>query len=279
MIVVTGATGNIGRPLVTALAAAGEQVTAVSRGLPTAPAPDGVHHRQADLARPESLKPVFDGAEALFLLIAGGGEGIDPAAVLGAALAGGIRRVVLLSSQAAGTRPRSLSHEHLRAMETAVRDQAPEWTVLRPSGFHSNALLWAEPVRAQRTVAAPFGEVGLPAIDPADIAEVAARVLRDPGHTGRVLELTGPAPVSPREQAEAIGQAVGEPVRFVEQSRAEARERLLRFMPEPVVEGTLAILGEPTDAEQRVSPEVERILGRPARPFTDWAVRHRDMFL
>ncbi|KUJ65346.1 NmrA family transcriptional regulator [Streptomyces albus subsp. albus] len=278
MIVVTGATGNIGRPLVAALAAAGERVTAVSRRPWTAPAPDGVQHRQADLAEPESLKPVFDGADALFLLIAGGGENIDPESVLAAARAGGIRRVALLSSQAAGTRPDNLAHEHLRAMETAVRDHAPEWTVLRPSGFHSNALLWAEPVRAQRTVAAPFGEVGLPMIDPADIAEVAAAVLREPGHTGRCYELTGPAPVSPREQAEALGEAVGEPVRFVEQSRGEAREQLLRFMPEPVVDGTLAILGEPTAAEQRVSPEVERILGRPARPFTDWARRHRELF-
>ena len=133
-------------------------------------------------------------------------------------------------------------------------------------------------VRTRRTVAAPFGDVALPAIDPADIAEVAAITLRDAGHGGRTYELTGPAPISPRQQAAAIADALGEPVRFVEQSRAEARARMLRFMPEPVVEATLGILGTPTAAEQRVSPDVERVLGRPPRTFADWAARNAAAF-
>jgi uncharacterized protein YbjT (DUF2867 family) len=53
-------------------------------------------------------------------------------------------------------------------------------------------------------------------------------------HTGRTYELTGPAPVSPRQQAQAIGDALGTPLRFVEQSRDEARTKMLQFMPEPV---------------------------------------------
>jgi hypothetical protein len=80
--------------------------------------------------------------------------------------------------------------------------------------------------------------------------------------------------ITPREQAAAIAEALGEPVRFVEQTRDEARAQMLRFMPEPVVEGTLAILGAPTPAEQKVSPAVERILGRPPRTFADWAGRN-----
>lgn len=131
--------------------------------------------------------------------------------------------------------------------------------------------MWSPSVRSERTVTAPFGDVGLPVIDPADIAAVAAVALRDGSHAGRTYELTGPATVSPREQARAIGDALGAAVRFVEQSRAEARELLMRFMPEPVVEGTLGILGEPTPEERRVSPDVERILGRAPRTFTTWA--------
>ncbi|GAA5187199.1 NAD(P)H-binding protein [Rugosimonospora acidiphila] len=271
MIVVMGAAGNVGRPLVDALVAAGETVTAVGRR-PIDGLPEGVVSRAADLADPQTLRPVLDGADALFLLVAGD----DAHGILDAAKAGGVRRVVLLSTQGAGTRPES--YRHAGAFEEAVTGSELAWTVLRPGGFDSNAYAWAPGVRAQRTVAAPFGDVGLPSIDPADIADVAAVALCGEGHAGRVYELTGPALTTPRQRAEAIGVALGEPVRFVEQSRDEARAQMLRFMPEPVVEGTLAILGEPTDAEQRISPDVERVLGCAPRSFADWLGRHVDAF-
>jgi len=267
MIVVTGATGNVGRPLVRALVEAGEQVTAVSRGAADVPA--GVRVHRADLAEPASLAPALRGAKALFLLtsadfMARGNVG-DVVEVVRAA---GIRRIVLLSSQGVGT------GRHPSHLEDAVKGSGLEWTVLRPGNFDSNTLRWAELVRTQRMVTAPFGDVALPAVDPADIAEVAATTLREPGHDGGTYTLTGPAPVSPRQQVAAIGEAVGEPVRFVEQSRAEARDQMLRFMPEPVVESTLDILGAPSDAERQVSPDVERLLGRQARSFAEWAARN-----
>ena len=135
-------------------------------------------------------------------------------------------------------------------------------------------------VRAQRMVAAPFGDVALPTVDPADIAEVAADgAARAPATAAGVYELTGPAPVSPREQATAIAAALGEPVRFVEQSRAEAREQMLRFMPEPVVDGDPGHPGHAANpSEQRVSPDVERILGRAPRAFAEWATRNAAAF-
>jgi uncharacterized protein YbjT (DUF2867 family) len=276
MIVVTGATGNAGRSLVRALVAAGERVTATSRSVSPADLPQGVAARRADLTDAVSLRPVFDGAESLFLQNGGPTAHLmRTAEVLEAAAAGGVKRVVLLSSQGVATRPESESHGKVaRAIEEAVRASGLEWTILRPGGFASNTYAWAEQVRTARTVAAPFGDVGLPVIDPDDIAEVAAVVLRSPEHGGSVYELTGPALVTPRQQAEALGVALGEPVRFVEQSREEAREVMARFMPEPVVETTLSILGEPTDAERRVSPDVERVLGRPARPYEEWARRN-----
>ncbi|GIJ45259.1 NmrA family transcriptional regulator [Virgisporangium aliadipatigenens] len=270
-IVVTGATGNVGAPLVRALLDAGAKVRTVSRG----DGPQGVPHVRADLSSPDGLRAAFDGAEALFLLVSGAGAHVDAGALLAA---GGFARVVLLSSQAAGTRPESASHAPLRAIEAAVRQHAPQWTILRPGGFHTNAFAWAESVRTTRTVAAPFGDVGLPSVDPADIAGVAAAALLDDGHAGRVYELTGPAAVTPRERAGAIAEALGEPVRFVEQSVDEARAQLSRFMPEAVVEGTLAILGTPTAAERRISPDVATVLGRPAGSFADWARRAVEAF-
>lgn len=270
MIVVTGATGNVGRPLARALVEAGEHVTAVSRRVSALDVPAGVRRQQADLTDPESLASAFDGAEVLFLLTSGefvsaGGKVGD---VLGAARAAGIRRVVLLSSQGVAT------GSHPATLEDPVVRSDLEWTLLRPGGFHSNTFMWAEMVRSQRMIVAPFGDVALPTIDPTDIAEVAATVVRDTAHIGEAYVLTGPAPISPRQQASAIADALGEPVKFVEQSRSEAREQMLRFMPEPVVESTLAILGTPKIGEQQVSPHIERILGRPPRTFADWAVRN-----
>ncbi|MFZ3471181.1 SDR family oxidoreductase [Streptomyces sp. 4.24] len=288
MFVITGATGNVGSELVRILAAAGEPVTAVSRRAPEHALPEGVRHHRADLAEPQSLRPALEGAGALFLLVAGE----DPRSVLELAAAGGVRRVVLLSSQGVGTRPEQ--YRHPAAFEEAVRRSGLERTVLRSGGLDSNAFAWAGSIRAHRTAAAPFGDVGLPVVDPADVAEVAAAVLRSGGgagtgagtgagigggpHAGATYELTGPVPVTPRERAEAIAGAIGEPVRFVEQSPEEARAQMLTFMPEPAVEGTLAILGAPVAAERAVSPAVERILGRAPRPFAAWADRAAPAF-
>ncbi|MFI1708439.1 NAD(P)H-binding protein [Streptomyces griseoruber] len=274
MIVVTGATGKVGRPLVRVLVAAGEEVTAVSRRISADEAPAGVRYHQGDLADPRSLAPALDGAAALFLLTSGdfvaAGGTLGPA--LEAARAGGVRRVVLLSSQGVGT------GDHSPELEDAVTRSGLDWTLLRPGGFHSNALLWADGVRERRVVTAPFGDVALPVVDPADIAEVAATALRDAAHVGLTHELTGPAAVSPRQQAAAIGDALGEPVRFVEQSRDEARAAMVRFMPEPVVDRTLDMLGAPSAALRHVSPDVERLLGRPARAFATWAAQHAPAF-
>ncbi|WIY02181.1 NAD(P)H-binding protein [Amycolatopsis mongoliensis] len=258
MIVVTGATGNVGQPLVQALESAGEQVRAVSRRGPF----------PGDLSDAASLRPAFEGASAVFLLLPPDFRGpLEP--VLEQV---GGARVVLLSSQGVGT------GRHPAFFEDAVRGSGLEWTVLRPGGFASNAVQWAESVRSSRTLSAPFGDVGLPVIDPSDIASVAAAALLDSSHGGRTYELTGPAPVTPREQAAAIGEALGEPVRFVPQTREEAFSAMSGFMPAQVAEATLDILGAPSPAEQRVSPDVSRVLGRPPRPFSEWAARNAAVF-
>ena len=264
MIMVVGATGNVGAPLVRMLSEAGAEVTAVSRRITEAP--PGVVVRQGELA---SLD--FEGVSAAFLMVPPGFESpLEP--VLGRAREAGVERVVLLSSQGVGT------GRHPAVFEAAVRTSGLKWTVLRPAGFASNAFQWAESVRTRREVAAPFADVALPVVDPEDIAAVAAAALLDASHESKTYVLTGPVPVSPRDQAAAIGEAVGEPVRFVPLERAEAREVLLGFMPPHVADATLDILGSPTPAEQVVSPDVSRVLGRPPRPFAEWASRFAGVF-
>ncbi|MFG2631270.1 SDR family oxidoreductase [Streptomyces sp. NPDC048473] len=273
MIVVTGATGNVGQPLTQALAKAGEQVTAVSRH--AAAMPDGVRHVPADLAEPQGLTPALDGAKALFLLLSGDLHAPEarPTDIIDLAAASGVRRVVLLSSQGVATRPLGPSRIAMRAVEDALRESGLDWAVLRPGGFASNALAWAESVRTQGTVAAPFGDVGVPIIDPADIAEVAAACLLDDQHTGGIFELTGPEVITPRQQSEAIAAALGSAVRFHELTREEAKAAMTQFVPPELADDTLDIISAPNPAELRISSDVGRVLGRAPRPFNNWVAR------
>ena len=277
MIVVTGATGNVGTELVRLLAEAGENVVAVSRrGAEGAAGTTGaVTHHRADIADAAALAPVLAGADALFILLPGTGEGVDVAAILDAARAGGVRHVVLLSSQGAASRP---GHATLARAEELVRGSGMTWTILRPGGFASNAYQWAEPVRTGRAMAAPFGDVALPVVDPADIAAVAAAALRDEKHRGRTYTLTGSETVSPRDQARILGDVVGAEVAFTELSREQAYAAMAAFMPVPAVEATLAVLGEPTEYERTPSGDVAEVLGRPAGGFTAWARRNAPAF-
>ena len=280
MIVVTGATGNVGRTLAGLLAEAGKETVAVSRRPQLTGLPAGVRHARADVGDSASMRPALEGADALFVLLGGelNSRGESPGALLDVAEEAGVKRVVLLSSQINSTRPQALSHTRLREFEAAVRASALDFTILRPSGFASNAFAWAEPVRTKRTVFAPFGDVALPVIDPADIAAVAAAALLEDGHTGLTYELTGPEAISPRRQAAVISEALGESVTFVELSREDAHAHMARFMPQEVIDGTLDILGVPLPAEQEVSPDVEKILHWPANSFGEWVARNLPAF-
>uniref|UniRef100_A0AAU3H5B2 NAD(P)H-binding protein n=1 Tax=Streptomyces sp. NBC_01401 TaxID=2903854 RepID=A0AAU3H5B2_9ACTN len=274
MIVVTGATGNIGRPLTQALTEAGRQVTAVSRH--TATVPNGARHVVADLAEPAGLKPALDGADALFLLLSGDlhAIGANPADIISEAAAAGVRRVVLLSTLGVVTRPFGTTRVAMRALEDTLRESGLEWSILRPGGFASNALWWAESVRGQQAVHAPFGDIGVPIIDPADIAAVAAACLLDDQHNGGVYELTGPEVITPRQQTEAIAAALGSPVTFHELTRDEAKAAMAQSMPAELADDTLDIIGSPTSAELHISQDVQRVTGHAPRTFADWAVRN-----
>ncbi|WP_328606456.1 NAD(P)H-binding protein [Amycolatopsis sp. NBC_00345] len=274
MIVVTGATGNVGRPLAQALADAGEQVTTVSRHPATAP--EGGRHVVADLTGPAGLGDALAGAKAMFLLLSGDmhAAGADPAGTIREAAAHGVRRIVLLSSQGVATRPHGTTRIAVRAVEDALRESGLDWAILRPGGFASNALGWAESVRQQGVVAAPFGDTGVPVVDPSDIAEMAAACLLDDQHNGGVYELTGPEVITPRQQAEVISAALGSPVRFQDLTRAEAKAFMVQQVPPELADDTLDIISSPIPAELRISPDIERVLGRAPRSFADWTARN-----
>jgi uncharacterized protein YbjT (DUF2867 family) len=152
------------------------------------------------------------------------------------------------------------------------------WTILRPGGFASNSFGYIPAIRSAHVFAAPFGDVGLPVIDPADIAGVAQAALLDERHDSRAYTLTGPSLVTPRQQAAAIGAATGTELTFTELTRDQALAAMTEFMPKPVAEGTLDILGEPTSEETAISPDAEKVLGRPPASYPEWAIRNAAAF-
>jgi uncharacterized protein YbjT (DUF2867 family) len=266
MILVSGATGNVGGQVVRGLAAAGRPVRALTRDPARARFPDGVEVVAGDLSRPGSLGAALAGVEALFLIKSG-----NEAEVAAAAKRAGVRRIVLLSALAAQTRLDSaIGRDHLVAEHT-VQSAGLDWTLLRPGQFASNTLRWAPQVRAGDTVRAPFGDVALPTIHPADIAAVAAAALTTTDHCGQTYGLSGPAAVTPREQLRAIGAALGRDLDFQEIPAEQARARMLEHAPPVVVDAALALIGSPTAEEVAVLPAVERVTGAPARTFAQWA--------
>ncbi|MQY21072.1 SDR family oxidoreductase [Nocardia macrotermitis] len=280
MFVVTGATGNVGAALVRTLAGQGEKVVAISRGEKQSNPQEGVEYRRADLSDPDGLATAAAGGDALFLLLSGeqGIAGPPPVEVLRALERAGIRKVVLLSSQSAQTRPGNPATTRITAFEAALRNSDLAWTALRPGGFFSNTFAWIESIRTQRAVHWPFGDIALPQVAPSDIADMAAAALRSDDHAGHAYTLTGPEPLSPRDQVRTLSEILAEPITFHEITRAQALSTLTDHMPAPVAEVTLSILGTPTPEEQQVSPHIQQVLARPATPFTTWATHHADFF-
>lgn len=279
MIVVTGGTGNVGLELTRLLAEAGEDVTAVSRGIAPMDGLVGVEHQSVDLADPESLYPVVAGADAVFLMLPDSGGHLDPGRIVQVVAAAGVSNVVLLSSQAVTTRPEATSQDPLRRIEDAIERSGLTWTHLRPGVFASNVLIWSSAVPTTHTIAAPFADVALPVVDPRDIAEVAATALRQPGHEGRTYLLMGPEPISPRQQAEVVADALGEPITFVELTGEQAHEHLSTAgMPEPLIETALAFTGAPLPEERQVGSDTAAVLGRSPRTFGAWVQRNLAAF-
>ncbi|MFI2508963.1 SDR family oxidoreductase [Streptomyces sp. NPDC018972] len=272
MILVTGATGNIGSALVRQLHGSGPSpVRGLTRDAARASFPDGVEAVEGDLARPASLKPALDGVRSLFLVP---GMGAD-ADVLTAARQAGVEHVVLVSSITVRTHPHLPAATGNLAVERLLQDSGMNWTILRPTQFASNALWWAESIREHRAIRVPYADTGLPAVHPADIAAVARTALTEPGHHGRTYALTGPERITPRQQARAIGTALGHDVSVEEISREEAHRQMAPFLGAQTAHAVLDLTGgDVNDELLTVHDTVPRVTGSPARPFAQWAAEN-----
>jgi uncharacterized protein YbjT (DUF2867 family) len=270
-ILVTGATGTVGRLIVEELVQGGHQVRAMTRNPAKAGLPEGVEVMEGDLARPETLAAAFDGVDAAHLINFAGDDytplqhGDRIAELLAQA---GARRVTVLGGRADGP------------LEQALAATGMEWTLLHPVEFMANTLRWwTHSVRAEGVVKEPFGDRLSAMVHERDIAAVAATVLVQGGHHGESLTLTGPEAVATRDKVRMLGAAVGAEIRFVELTREEARAQWqLAGMGPETIEFLFEALGNTPEEGYTVVPTVEQVTGRAPRGFAQWAAEHAAAF-
>ncbi|MBC6457116.1 NAD(P)H-binding protein [Actinomadura sp. HBU206391] len=282
MFLVTGATGNVGRHVVSQLSSTGAAVRALTRDPGAARLPDGVEVVRGDLSEPGGLGAALAGVESVFLVWPTlSADHAAPATL--ETIAKHARRVVYLSARGVpdaseDQTAESILGSHAR-IERLIERSGMEWTFLRPGGFATNTLAWAPQIRAGGVVRWIHGKAGRSLIHERDIAAVAARVLTEDGHATKKYELTGPETLTQIEQVHAIGTAIGRPLRFEEFSLDAARQQMLaQGMPpdlvDPILNGHAAMVSDP----ESVTDAVEELTGTPARTYLQWAIDHADDF-
>lgn len=269
-ILITGATGNVGRHLVEQLAAAGHPVRALARDPSAVRFPEGVETVAADLGDLAAFEAAFEGVTGLHLLTALGSTNEtlpNSTEIAAAAVKAGVRRVTTLWNGYRGP------------VEEAVEASGLEWTHLQPGEFMSNAVTWAEEIRAEGVVREPFGLIAHAPTHPADIAAVGAAALTTGEHAGQSYLLTGPEALTVPDQVAAIGEAIGRELRFEGLTEEQGRERMRAMgMSDEAVDYVLGWRADPPAWTAEPSGLVERVTGRPARTFAQWAREHADEF-
>ena len=278
MILVTGATGNIGREVVRQLSERMHRVAAVTRDPVRAHFPAWAKVVQADPSRPETLDEALEGVEALLL---------SPRAVNGAsapllqrARDKGVRRVVVLSAITVeyGGGYKAFADE-FRAIEEVAKASDLQWTFLRSAPYAANALVWAEQIRGTGSVKAAFAEAAMAPVHERDVASAAVLALTDAVHAGQAYAITGPQLLTQREQVQLIGDAIGHAVAFEEVSPDRARGAMMaRGLPADVPDRMLGYLAACLEKPGPVTATLSRLLGRAPLSFLQWAAEHAAAF-
>lgn len=269
MILVTGATGNVGRNVVEQLLAAGEDVRAMTRDPANAHLPDGVEVVSGDFRRPETLPPALEGVARAFLFAVGGH--MRPFLDLGRER--DLQRVVLLSSSSAAAPEQGALGRSHADHEEVVRSSGIPWTFLRPGAFMVNDRRWAGQIRETGVVRAPYGDSATAPIDERDIAAVAVTALREDSHEGQAYILTGPESLTPVQRVAILSEVLGRELRFEEVTHEQGL-RQMRSTPPAIAESLLAMAAARVGRPARVSDGVARLTGRPPARYREWAKRH-----
>lgn len=274
-VLVTGATGRVGRHVVAGLRNAGVRVRALTRDPAAADLPGDVEVVTGSQLDAVVLQRHLDDVSAVMFMI----PDFDTGALTESVRVVGehAERIVLLSSGAVrddlptAEQPGIIAHAHA-VVEEAVRATGVSWTFLRPHGFAANTLEWAPAIRSRRPVAVARSGVPAAPVDERDIAAVAVGALTEDGHDGARYELTGPELVTPARQLAIIGDVTGRDIAWEEQPTEEwARQQLGPDVPGEVIAGMLASL---TDRSGVRTDTVARVTGRRAHSYREWVAAH-----
>ncbi len=280
-VLVTGATGRVGRVVVDLLIDAGVPVRALThRSEAAAAMPANVEVVTGDLTVPESLDAGLRGVSAVFLVWTAP-PATAPAVV--ERLTTHARRVVFLSSPHQTPHPFFQQPNPMAALhadiERLIAATGIESTIIRPGMFSSNALLWwAAAIRADGVVRWPYGAAETAPVDDRDVAAVAARTLYQDGHAGGDYVLTGPESLSQAEQVRIIGDVLGRRIKFEELSPEEFRSQTQGSWPRPVVDMLLAAWGATMGRPAYITSTVLDILGSAPRSFRQSVADHVTAF-
>lgn len=281
-ILVTGATGNIGRALVECLQKTPYSVSVIAAS-PSGQSVAGTPARELNLLSPDSAQAAMRGVKRLFLVTPAHPdmEAMTAHAVR-AAQAAGVQHIVRASG--AGAEPKSdVAIARLQGRcDQIVIDSGITYTLLRPKNFMQNFTTFLRDMIRAGTVYSSQGEGRVPFIDARDIAAVAARVLQEPqAHAGKAYTLTGPRALTNAEALAVIAEHIGRPVQLVAISEEQAVEGMRQAgMPEAMVQAMSSlnrIIAD--DWVTDVTDDVSRLLGRPATAWADFVAEHRDQWL
>jgi uncharacterized protein YbjT (DUF2867 family) len=281
-ILLTGATGTIGSALVPLLAR-GVAVRALARNPERAQhlTAAGVDVRRWDSGDPTSLSAAMAGVDAVFLACGNVPEQVGTeCAVIDAAAAAGVSRIVKLSARGADPTARVAFWRWHATIEEHLHASGVPAVVLRPGFLMTNLLAAADQVRHQRMIFAPAGQARIAMIHPADVAAVAARVLTRSGHDGRAYVLTGPGAIGYSDVAAALSRSIGTPVDYVNVPAPAALSAMTdagvpAFAAEQIVTVFEALR---SGAQTDITDTVPMLTGRAARPITAFADEYAAAF-
>ncbi|MGW4065830.1 NAD(P)H-binding protein [Amycolatopsis sp. NPDC004747] len=271
MILVLGATGKVGRHLVPTLLDAGAKVRALTRDPAKARIDPRAEVVRGDLGTSD-LPALLAGADRVFVLTQGHNADREAAVARAAAQAGASHLVKLSTTGVHFGQKDAISRAHAEA-EQAVREAGPAWTILRPGAFMDNRFAWIGSIREENAVYVPDTDPPSALVHVRDIAEVATLALTTSGHEGATYELTGGEALTAERQVAILSEAIGRPLKYVEETESAAKDRLIRTYgwPAKAVDGLFALKRESSPHEHVVFDTVERLLGRPPLTFAVWA--------
>jgi uncharacterized protein YbjT (DUF2867 family) len=279
MILITGATGNIGKELIPLLLEAGQTIRVLVRDeRKVAHLGQHVERVVGDLDKPEMLIPAVKDIQRIFLVTF---ETHQDANVIEAAKQANVQHIVKLSTLEATDHKIQVGKWHYER-EELIRASGLDWTFLRPGMFMSNSIeWWAESITGQGSVFFPGGKKGKVApIDPRDVAKVAAAALTQPGHSGQAYELTGSELFTIGEMVQVISHVLGKPIRYVDIPPIAAKLFMLKTgMDKTLVQALMEMLGSLRRNEAAITTDtVRRVTGQPPHTFEDWCQEHIKAF-